>query len=154
MTNTFILNAEDSEATREAIRDLLESTGEAYIVEQVKDGVEFSERLKEIHNPIDIAILDVHMPDFDIISAVKQLWEDWKQTYVIISSADDNIETILELQNKYHIWGYVLKGSPEKDFGQELTKLVYDAHLKVQNKNEYIDRQILNYTSKPNGIYK
>lgn len=142
MTKTFILNAEDIEATREAIKDLLESTGEQYFIEQIKDGVEFNERLSRTEDIIDIAILDIHMPGFDIISAVDRLWRDWKQTYVIISSVDDDLNVILELQNKYHIWGYVLKGSVEKDFGTELKQLVYDAHLKVQNKNEYIERQI------------
>lgn len=142
MTNTFILNAEDSKGQRDAIRALLESTGEPYIVEEVKDGIEFDERLQQTELPIDIAILDIHMPEFDIINAVDRLWNEWKQAYIIVTSADDDLSVILELQNKYHIWGYVLKGSETKDFGTELTKLVYDAHLKVQNKNEYIKKQL------------
>lgn len=144
MINTYILNAEDDRATREVIQDLLESTGESYIVEQVKDGNEFNNRLDDVNSPIDIAILDIHMPDFDILEAVDRLWKEWKQTYVIVSSADDDLSVILELQNKYHIWGYVLKGDTNKDFGKELEQLVRDAHLKVQNKNEYIERQIQN----------
>ncbi len=142
MISTFILNAEDSEPTRELIKELLESTGEDYIVQQVKNGIEFNERLSLIEFPIDIAILDIHMPDFDIISAVDKLWRERKQTYVIVSSTDDNLDVILQLQNIYHIWGYVLKGDTKKDFGEELKKLVYDAHTKVQDKNQFINKQI------------
>ena len=134
--NTFITNAEDSEEVRDVIRILLTSTGEPYTLEQLKDGYEFMERLTK-KEPMDIAILDIHMPGFSIIEAVKQLTRDWKQTYIIVVSADDDLDVILELQNKYHIWGYILKSH---DFSSELTRLVYEAHVKVQDKNEYIER--------------
>jgi len=140
MINTFILNAEDSEPTRDVIRELLMGTGEPYSLEECKDGNEFNERIMNYEQPIDIAILDIHMPDFDIIGAVKMLWDNWKQTYVIVTSVDDDLSTILDLQNKYHIWGYVLKGKPNEDFGATLSQLVYDAHMKVQSKNEYIEK--------------
>ncbi len=140
MNNTFITNVDDSESIRTVIKDLLESTKEPYTIEQFKDGSELMERLTRKEEPMDIAILDIHMElGFDIKHAVDTLWNHWRQTYVIVVSGDDDIKTILHLQNVYHIWGYVLKGS-DNDFGSDLKKLVYDAHLKVQDKKEHIER--------------
>jgi len=139
--NTFITNANYSESIREEIKLLLESTNEPYTIEQYENGSSLMKRLESLDEPMDIVILSIHMePDFDVIKAVDKLWRDWKQTYVIVLSVDNDLSTILKLQNKYHIWGYVLKQEVDLDFRQELNQLVYDAHLKVQHKNSYIDK--------------
>lgn len=106
---------------------LIKSTGDDYIIEKFLSGVEFTERLDH-KDPMDIVIVDINMPDFNIVDAVKKIDETFPLAYVIVASGDKDSDVITELINNYHIWGYVVK---ESGFADKLTRLVREARKKV-----------------------
>lgn len=48
---------------------------------------------------VDLIVLDVHMPDFDIIKAVQTIDDVCPMAYVIIISADRDFDTLKQLSN-------------------------------------------------------
>lgn len=134
---TFILNADGNGQTRDIVKNVLEKEDNGnFRLEEVTDGKQFMERLEHKENPIDIAILDIRLPNTDVIEALVKLYEKWRGTYVIVSSIEGDRDMILDLQNNYHIWGYLIKG--RADYKPNLERLVYAANTKVLYKKQFI----------------
>lgn len=131
---SLIVQLDDDKDVLYACRKILESTGEAYTIEQYSDGILFMDRLAE-QLDMDIAILDVHVPQFDLIEAIQRLVYHRPLTYVIVASGDSDASFITKLCNEYNV-NYVLKGT--NDFAEQLKALVYRFHIKVQKRKEYL----------------
>jgi DNA-binding NarL/FixJ family response regulator len=116
---------------------LLESTGEAYHIEQFYKGEDFMDRLDLIEDEMDIAVVDINMPNFDVIKAVEKIDRNFPMAYIVVASGDDNPELISHLQNTYHTWAYVIKN---KNFSKDFIRVISDAHRKVVYRKEMLER--------------
>lgn len=123
----YVTTVDDDPDILNTTEMLIKTTGDNYIVEKFLSGVEFTQRL-DSKDEMDIVIVDINMPDFNIVDAVKKIDETFPLAYVIVASGDKDAEVITELINNYHIWGYVVK---ESGFADKLTRLVREARKKV-----------------------
>lgn len=83
--------------------------------------------LEDLDRDLDLVILDVHMPNFDVVEAVKVIDEKSPRAYIIILSADRVWDTMKQLAN-LGIFRYCEKGS---NFIEELKEAVAAAHRKI-----------------------
>ena len=87
--------------------------------------------LKSVTDQLELALIDIHAPNFNVVEAVKTIREKSKACYIIVMSADRDWDVLLEL-HRLGIMDYCDKGS--KDFGKELLDAVKLAHEKIQLK--------------------
>lgn len=89
---SHILIAEDTESQREGLRALFERAG--FEVITAVDGLDALEKLRA--NTVDLLLLDVWMPRLNGIEVLGQLKSEPKKPRVIVMTADDTPETMLE----------------------------------------------------------
>lgn len=77
---------------------------------------------------VDLVVLDVHMPDFDVIKAVHTIDEVCPMAYVIIISADRDFDTLKHLSNM-GIFRFCEK--EENNFLINLRTYIKAAHRKI-----------------------
>ena len=75
-----ILVADDDEMFRELVTEILTQGG--YAVVRVKDGAEGWEALQ--HKKIDLAVLDLNMPNMDGLELIKKVREEGKHRFTPI----------------------------------------------------------------------
>lgn len=88
MTQTRILLADDHALVRAGIRNALAEAPDLDIVGEVGDGPGLLDALS--HMPVDALLLDVTMPDFDPIVAIRQIRADYPQLKILVVSAYDD----------------------------------------------------------------
>lgn len=98
-----ILLAEDDEASRELLRDLLAQKG--FQVTTARDGQEALDLLSDRH---DLILTDLRMPRLDGIGLLKALKERPRRPTVIVMSAYATIESAVEA-TKEGAFGYLVK---------------------------------------------
>jgi two-component system, chemotaxis family, chemotaxis protein CheY len=100
MTRIFnmarIMIADDSEAIRMVLKDILE-VGNHQLVAEAKDGVEAVEKFDK-EKP-DLLLLDFAMPRKDGESALEEIITKNPKAKVIMITASDNLNTINECMN-------------------------------------------------------
>lgn len=84
--------------------------------------------LSGLTNDVDLVILDIHMPDFDILDAIEKIDDISPMAYVIIISADRDFDGLKHLLNM-GIFRFCEKG--EHDFLPNLRKYIKAAHRKI-----------------------
>lgn len=126
----YITTADDDPSFTFMIEQVLVISNDAYQVEQINSGVDFMKRIENTDNPMDIAIIDIHMPDFRIIDCVEKIGRFFPETYIIVVSGSESAELITELFNVHHIWGYVVKDASDT-FSSKLLRLVREAEVKL-----------------------
>lgn len=90
MSKVRILLADDHAVVREGIRNALQELPDLEIVGEVGDGPSLSNALAET-SP-DCLLLDVTMPDFEPVAAIRQIRKRYPQIKVLVVSAyDDDI---------------------------------------------------------------
>lgn len=89
------------------------------------DGNKF---LGDLDSDVDLVVLDVHMPDFNVAKAVETIDEVSPMAYVIIISADRDFDGLKELTNM-GIFRFCEKG--EANFLPNLRKYIKAAHRKI-----------------------
>jgi CheY-like chemotaxis protein/anti-sigma regulatory factor (Ser/Thr protein kinase) len=87
-----ILIAEDNDAQREGLRALLQHHG--FEVAAAADGAEALAHLRA--NAVDLLLVDVWMPQVNGIEVLAQLRNEPQKPRVIVMTADDTPETLLE----------------------------------------------------------
>lgn len=108
---TRIVLAEDHERVRQGIRALLEKTEDIIIVGEAKNGLEALQMTKELKP--DVLLLDVEMPGLNGIEVARRLKEQHADVRILVLSAYDDQEYILELLD-HEVSGYLIKGeAPE-----------------------------------------
>ena len=85
MTTTRVILADDHEIVRAGLRNALLQLTNLTVIGEVGSGPELFEMLSE--HPIDLLIIDVSMPDFEPIAAVRQIKAQFPDLKVLVVSA-------------------------------------------------------------------
>ncbi|WP_238883362.1 response regulator transcription factor [Clostridium sp. YIM B02551] len=126
-----IIIADDNSFIREGMKIILNTYEEFDVVETLNDGKEALDYC--INNQVDIAILDVRMPNMNGVEATKLITEKTKTKPLILTTFDDD-EYILEAI-KNGAKGYLLKNNePER---------IKDAIISVYNGNNVMQDVVL-----------
>ena len=88
-----ILIADDNSFIREGMKIILNTYEEFEVVDTVNDGKEAVEYCKK--NDVDIALLDVRMPNMNGVEATKLICEETETKPLILTAFDDD-EYILD----------------------------------------------------------
>ncbi len=112
MSNTRILLADDHAIVRAGIRKMVDEIPELTVVGEVGDGPQvFAALAREV---VDCLLIDVTMPDFDPIAAVRKIHALYPSLKILVVSAyDDNIYVQGLLGAGVN--GYHLKDQPLND---------------------------------------
>lgn len=120
--------ADDNSFVREGMRIILNSFDEFDVLHTVGDGkeaVEYCER-----NEVDVALLDVQMPNMNGVEATKLLSERTATKPLILTTFDDDAFIIDAI--KFGAKGYLLKNNdPERI--RDAIKTVYHGHHVLQD---------------------
>jgi signal transduction histidine kinase len=108
MERIRVLVAEDEEAVREALVDLLSSDDSIEVVGSAKDTDE-AIRMATDSKP-DVALVDVKMPGGGGARAAREIRANSPQTHVVALSAYEDRRTVLEML-RAGVVGYVVKGT-------------------------------------------
>ncbi|MBW5447133.1 response regulator [Cohnella sp. CFH 77786] len=123
-----VLIADDNSFIREGMKIILSSFGDFEVSGTVCDGAEavaFCE-----NNEVDVALLDVRMPNMNGVEAARLLMERTKVKPLILTTFDDD-EFVLEAV-KAGVKGYLLKNNdPERI--RDAIKSVYNDHHVLQD---------------------
>jgi DNA-binding NarL/FixJ family response regulator len=109
---TRILLADDHEVVREGLRMVLDSAPDLEVVAQAGDGLEAIELA--LSEDVDLAILDVTMPNMTGLQAARELSRRKPELRVLILSMHDNEQYFFEAL-KAGASGYVLKSAADRD---------------------------------------
>jgi DNA-binding NarL/FixJ family response regulator len=112
MANQRILLADDHTVVRAGLRNALEGIREIEIAGEVGNGRELMEALAGQH--VDLLVMDAHMPDFEPISAAREIRARYPLIKILIVSAYDD-ETYVVGLLKAGVDGYHLKDQPLAD---------------------------------------
>lgn len=80
-----VLIVDDSEQTRETLRNILSLEKEMQVVGEASDGQDAVQRVGELHP--DVVVMDVNMPGVDGIQATERITTDHPDSCVIVMSA-------------------------------------------------------------------
>lgn len=123
-----VIVADDNSFIREGMRIILTSFNEFEVLATVEDGreaVDYCER-----HPVDVALLDIQMPNMNGVEATKLLTERTSTKSLILTTFDD--EAFIEGAIKYGAKGYLLKNNdPERIRDAIIT--VYNGHNVLQD---------------------
>jgi DNA-binding NarL/FixJ family response regulator len=132
-----IILADDHQIILEGLTEVLKSHDELEILGQFPNGKEVIDFVKE--NEVDVAIMDINMPEMDGISCAKILKKDLLTMYAQKSFIDEII--------KLGIDGCLLKNNSGKE--------LFDAILRVQSGKFYYDKiQDFTNTNEEIAAYK
>lgn len=122
-----VLIADDNSFVREGLRIILSTYDEFDVVATVSDGKEAVEYCR--HHEVDIALLDVRMPNMNGVEATKLICEQTKTKPLILTTFDDDEYIMDAIQ--YGAKGYFLKNiDPERI--REAIKAVYHGQVVMQ----------------------
>ncbi|WEK54487.1 MAG: response regulator transcription factor [Candidatus Cohnella colombiensis] len=123
-----VLIADDNSFIREGMKIILSSFDEFEVVGSVEDGAEAVAFCQ--NNPVDIALMDVRMPNMNGVEATRLIIEQTNVKPIILTTFDDD-EFIMDAI-KYGARGYLLKNnSPERI--RDAIKSVYNDHNVLQD---------------------
>lgn len=123
-----VLIADDNSFIREGMKIILSSFDEFEVVATVGDGAEAVDYCRA--NDVDVALLDVRMPNMNGVEATRLLAEQTKAKPLILTTFDDD-EYILEAVRS-GARGYLLKNNdPERI--RDAIKSVYNNHHVLQD---------------------
>jgi DNA-binding NarL/FixJ family response regulator len=122
MASVKVLLADDHVVVRAGLRNALEVLPNLEIVGEVGNGRDLLDALLRIRP--DLLILDANMPDFEPISAVRQIRADHPGLKILIVSAHDNEAYVVGLLNA-GVDGYHMKDQPLADL-QLATQRILD----------------------------
>jgi DNA-binding NarL/FixJ family response regulator len=126
--NIKILIADDNSFIREGMKIILSTYGEFEVLATVDDGKEAVEYCQ--HHQVDIALLDVRMPNLNGVEATKLLTETTKTKPMILTTFDDDEYIIDAIKNGAK--GYLLKNTdPERI--RDAIKSVYYGNTVMQD---------------------
>ncbi|MGG0239138.1 response regulator [Bacillus rhizoplanae] len=123
-----VIIADDNSFIREGMKIILSTYAEFEVLVTVNDGQEALDYCKKYD--VDIALLDVRMPNMNGVEATKLICEQTKTKPLILTTFDDD-EYILDAV-KNGAKGYLLKNNdPERI--RDAIKSVYHGHTVIQD---------------------
>lgn len=123
-----VIIADDNSFIREGLKIILNTYEEFEILETVSDGQKAVDYCKS--HEVDVALLDVRMPNMNGVEATKLITEQTKTKPVILTTFDDD-EYILEAV-KNGAKGYLLKNN-EPEHIRDAIKSVSNGNSIMQN---------------------
>lgn len=112
MTQTRILLADDHALVRDGLRLILDAEPDLVVVAEASDGAEALRAV--LDNEVDLAILDIAMPQMTGIQAAREISRRAPGTRILILSMYDNEQYFFE-SLKVGASGYVLKSVADRD---------------------------------------
>jgi len=112
MAYTQVLLADDHTVVRAGLRNALEGLSDIRIAGEVGNGKELMASLTSMH--IDLLVMDANMPNFEPISAVKEIKAKYPGLKILIVSAYGDESYVVGLL-KAGVDGYHLKDQPLAD---------------------------------------
>lgn len=105
MEKTLVLLADDHAIVRAGIRKMIEQTPGMEVVDEIGDGPQVFKALKQYQ--VNLLIIDVTMPDFEPISAIRQIRVEYPDMKILVVSAYDDdyyVKGLLSVGiNGYHL---------------------------------------------------
>ncbi|MCM2536103.1 response regulator transcription factor [Neobacillus pocheonensis] len=127
-----VIIADDNSFIREGMKIILSTYEEFEVLETVNDGLEALEFCKK--HEVDVALLDVWMPNMNGVEATKLITEQTKTKPLILTTFDDDEYILDAIKNGAK--GYLLKNNdPEQ---------IRDAIKSVFNGNTVMQEVVLN----------
>lgn len=123
-----IIIADDNSFIREGLKIILTTFHEFEVVATVEDGQEAVHYCEQ--NEVDVALLDVRMPNMNGVEATKLLSERTTTKPLILTTFDDD-EFIMDAI-KYGAKGYLLKNNDPEQI-RDAIKMVYNGHNVLQD---------------------
>jgi DNA-binding NarL/FixJ family response regulator len=121
MTTTRIILADDHEIVRAGLRNALLQLTNLSVIGEVGSGPELFEMLAE--HPIDLLLIDVAMPDFEPIAAVRQIKAQYPNLKVLVVSAHADESYLVGLLD-VGVDGYHLKDQPLADLQLAVQRVI------------------------------
>ncbi|MEW5873134.1 MAG: response regulator [Chloroflexota bacterium] len=112
MGKVRVLLADDHAVVRAGIRKVVEEIPGLEVVAEVGNGLQVFEVLER--EPVDCLLVDLTMPDFDPMSAIRQIRERFPELKTLIVSAYDD-DVYVQGLLKVGVNGYHLKDQPLSD---------------------------------------
>lgn len=112
MNNTNILLADDHALTRAGIRKMVEEIAGVKIVGEVGDGPQVFAALTML--PVDCLLLDITMPNFEPVSAIREIHTRYPALKILVVSAYDD-DIYVQGLLAAGVNGYHLKDQPLDD---------------------------------------
>ena len=112
MSKIKIMIADDHAVVREGLRNLLEEQTDMEVIAEVSDGMQAVKKVKNVS--IDIALLDIAMPNLNGLEAVSLIKDASPETQVILLSMHKK-DAYVHQALLAGALGYVLKASPTTD---------------------------------------
>lgn len=108
-----ILIAEDHVILRDGLKILLRDQPDIEVVAEASNGKEVRRILTEVE--IDLAVLDVNMPEMDGIQTAEYIKENYKGVKIIMLSMLDNEKFVFK-SFQAGAMGYILKSTGKEEF--------------------------------------
>lgn len=118
--------ADDDSLIRESLKIILGSYEEINIMGTFSDGLEALKFINE--NDVDIAVLDVRMPNLNGVETIKEIRNEKTKSIVLTTFDEDEY---IEKALKYGAKGYILKNTEPKQI-IETIKMVYRGNSVIQ----------------------
>jgi DNA-binding NarL/FixJ family response regulator len=123
-----VIIADDNSFIREGMKIILNTYEEFDVLETVNDGIEAVEYCK--NHEVDVALLDVRMPNMNGVEATKLIAEETKTQPLILTTFDDD-EFILDAI-KNGAKGYLLKNNDPEQI-RDAIKSVFNGNTVMQD---------------------
>ncbi|MFX3631709.1 MAG: response regulator [Candidatus Pristimantibacillus sp.] len=123
-----IIIADDNSFIREGLKIILTTFQEFEVVATVEDGQEAVNFCEQ--NEVDVALLDVRMPNMNGVEATKLLSERTTTKPLILTTFDD--DEFIRDAIKYGAKGYLLKNNDPEQI-RDAIKMVFNGHNVLQD---------------------
>ncbi len=120
-----VLLADDHKIVRDGIKALLEDEDQFQIVAEAGHGKEAIALCKE--HPVDIAIIDLNMPEMDGLKTIKFLRKEYPDLKILALSMLNQHDTIKESVES-GVNGYLLKSSSSEELITALSTIMDGGH--------------------------
>lgn len=131
-TNIRVMIVDDHQLFIDGIKQLFETDKQINFVSEALNGKQAIEALK--NTPVDIAIVDIEMPELNGIELTKYIKANCPETKVLVLTMYNDTEIINEILMA-ESEGYVLKNTDKKE--------LKDAILKISNGGMYYSSKVL-----------
>lgn len=121
MQCVHVLLADDHAVVRAGIRNAIEGMAHLEVVGEANDGPSLMASLQQFHP--DLLLIDVTMPEFDPIPAIRQIRYEYPEMKVLVISAYDDDFYVQGLL-KAGVDGYHLKDQPLRDLRLALQRVL------------------------------
>lgn len=125
---TTVALIDDHSLIRNALKELINRFEDFEVILDASNGKEFIDKLSNLKNPLDIALVDINMPILNGFETTHYISENFPYIKVLALTVEDHEEAIIKMLRCGAV-GYILKDS-------ETTQL-RTALMEVQEKGYY-----------------